>query len=132
MAKKSAKKKPAEEALDFEEAMEQLQRIVHDLEEGEVGLDESLRQYERGVKLLRRCHDLLEGAQRRIELLGGVDAQGNPVATPFDDSADASLEEKARNRGRRRSQRTGSRKGTGTPSDLGDDENGIDVPGGLF
>ncbi len=76
MAKKTAKKKPVEKTLDFEDALEQLQQIVQHLEEGEVGLDESLRQYERGVKLLRRCHDLLAGAQRRIELLGGVDGQG--------------------------------------------------------
>ena len=60
----------------FEQALEQLEAIVHALEEGRLGLDESLAQYETGVKLLRRCHGLLARAERRIELLGGIDDAG--------------------------------------------------------
>jgi exodeoxyribonuclease VII small subunit len=69
----------------FEEALGQLESIVRQLEEGEIGLNEALEQYEKGVKLLRRCYDLLEHAERRIELLSGVDPQGNPLLTPMDD-----------------------------------------------
>ncbi len=85
-----AKKKPKHDPPDqpsFEEALRRLEEIVHLLEEGEIGLDEALRRYEEGVKLLRQAYDLLGRAERRIELLTGVDAEGNPVAQPFDDRA---------------------------------------------
>ena len=42
------------------------------------GLNESLERYEEGVKLLRQSYELLQRAERRIELLSGVDAEGNP------------------------------------------------------
>jgi exodeoxyribonuclease VII small subunit len=98
LAKKRPSKKP--DALDFEEALEMLERIVAELEEGSAGLAESLKQYEQGVKLLRHCHDELQKAQRKIELVTGVDAQGNPVSIPLDDS-DRSLNEKAEGLARR-------------------------------
>jgi hypothetical protein len=47
-------------------------------------LEEALLRYETGVKLLRQCHELLGKAERRIELLAGVDADGNPVMRPFE------------------------------------------------
>jgi exodeoxyribonuclease VII small subunit len=78
----------------FEAALALLEEIVHDLEDGRIGLAESLSRYEEGVKLLKRCYALLEQAERRIELVTGIDAAGNPVTQPFDDSAtlDASQE----------------------------------------
>jgi exodeoxyribonuclease VII small subunit len=84
-----AKKRGTQEGGElpsFEEALEQLEGIVHQLEEGQIGLSEALAQYEKGVKLLRQCYGLLERAERRIELLSGVDADGNPVTTPLDDA----------------------------------------------
>jgi exodeoxyribonuclease VII small subunit len=75
------------DSLDFEGALKRLEQIVHTLEEGDIGLDESLLRYEEGVKLLRQTNELLERAERRIELLSGVDAEGNPVTQPFDDTA---------------------------------------------
>jgi exodeoxyribonuclease VII small subunit len=71
----------------FEQALDQLQDVVRVLEDGEIGLNDSLEQYERGVGLLRRCYDLLHRAERRIDLLSGVDAEGNPIVTPMDDSS---------------------------------------------
>ena len=71
----------------FEDALASLEQIVRDLEEGKLGLAESLTRYESGVKLLKQCFGLLESAERRIELLTGVDAAGNPVTKPFDDEA---------------------------------------------
>ncbi len=75
------------EPVSFEQALATLEQIVHDLEEGRLGLAESLARYEEGVKLLRQCHGLLEQAERRIELVTGADAAGNPVTAPFDDQA---------------------------------------------
>jgi exodeoxyribonuclease VII small subunit len=45
---------------------------------------------------------LLERAERKIELLSGVDADGNPITEPFEDVELSSLEEKAASRGQRR------------------------------
>jgi len=92
----------AEEPLSFEQALARLEAIVDDLEEGQIGLAEALARYEQGVELLRRCHALLENAERKIELLTGADAQGRPVSEPFNDEPSASLGEKAAARSRRR------------------------------
>jgi len=98
LAKKRSKRQAAEEP-SFEQALEQLGEIVHQLEEGEIGLDGALEQYEKGVRLLGQCYRLLEKAQRRIELLSGVDADGRPVLTPMDEPT-PSLAEKAAGHGR--------------------------------
>jgi exodeoxyribonuclease VII small subunit len=123
----------------FELALERLNVIVHDLEEGQVGLAESLARYEEGIKLLKQCYELLESAERRIELCTGLDADGNPITETFDDSAaTASLEEKAQARGRRRSQAAKSPRSTkaadqASAADSDDDGgNDIDSARGLF
>ncbi|MBN1908295.1 MAG: exodeoxyribonuclease VII small subunit [Pirellulales bacterium] len=101
----TAPKKPnkPEDGPSFEETLEKLEGIVHQLEEGQPGLDEALARYEEGIGLLRRAHGLLGKAQQRIELLGGLDEQGNPVTRPFDAEEDLSMDEKAQQRSRRRS-----------------------------
>ena len=90
------------DAPSFEQALTKLESIVHDLEDGELGLSEALGRYEEGVRLLKQCYGLLERAERRIELLSGVDAEGNPVTQPFDDESSLSLDEKAQSRSQRR------------------------------
>ena len=86
----------------FEDALSELEGILHDLEEGQIGLEDSLGRYEQGVRLLKHCYGLLENAERRIELCTGVDAACNPIVQPFDEQA-TTLEEKSANRSRRRS-----------------------------
>ena len=54
---------------DFESAIAELERIVKQLEDGDLPLDKSLALFERGVELSRYCHDQLGAAQRRIEVL---------------------------------------------------------------
>jgi exodeoxyribonuclease VII small subunit len=102
VAKKAFKPEDPVPPLDFEQAMAQLEAIVRDLEGGELGLSESLSRYEQGVTLLRQSHELLERAERRIELLSGVDSEGRPVCVPLDDTS-LTLEEKAQRRSHRRS-----------------------------
>lgn len=119
----------------FEQALVQLEQIVHQLEDGEVGLAEALSHYEQGVKLLKQCYGLLQRAERRIELLSGVDADGNPVTGPFDDEASLALEEQAQSSGRRRGRRLQPGKKGGspeTPSEQDDDESDVDTSGSLF
>ena len=55
------------------------------LESGELGLTESLEEYETGIKQLKRCHTLLDAAEQRVSLLSGFDAEGNPIAPPMDE-----------------------------------------------
>jgi exodeoxyribonuclease VII small subunit len=94
---------PSADCPTFEEALASLEAIVHDLEEGQIGLADALTRYEQGVKLLRQCFGQLEGAERRIELFSGFDAAGNPTAVPFDDESSLARDEKQAARTRRRS-----------------------------
>ncbi len=90
------------ENLSFEDALARLEGIAAELESGDLGLTESLKEYEEGVAHLRHCHALLRSAERKIELLTGVDSEGRPVVQSFDDAAGDSLDEKSAARGQRR------------------------------
>ena len=89
-------------ASTFEESLVKLEKIVAELESGKLGLSDALARYEEGVKHLKGCQQLLELAERKIELLSGVDAEGNAITTPFDEGDVESLEGKAASRGTRR------------------------------
>jgi exodeoxyribonuclease VII small subunit len=117
---------------DFEAAIERLEAIVRRLEDGDVGLSDALAHYEQGVSLLKNCYQLLENAERRIELLSGVDADGNAVTAPFDDQATHDADAPAESRGRRRSKpgRKSASKGGDAPE--APRENDVDEFGGLF
>ncbi len=60
--------------MSFEAEYRKLEEILGRLEGGELSLDESLAEYERGVAALRACRGLLERAERRIEELSPSDA----------------------------------------------------------
>ena len=79
----------------FEQTLGRLEEIVHLLEEGKIGLDAALAGYEEGIGLLRRAYELLDKAQRRISLLSGLDAEGNPILRPMEDTASFSLDREA-------------------------------------
>lgn len=97
-----AKKKTTEEAVSFEESLEQLERVVRELEDGQLGLSESLAHYEAGVRHLKHCHQALASAERKIELLTSLDEHGNATTEPLDDE-DAPAEQKKKPRSSRRS-----------------------------
>ena len=61
----------ASDDLSLEGSLAELERIVRALEEGDLTLEESLKAFERGVSLVRRCNSLLDGAEQRIEILTG-------------------------------------------------------------
>ncbi len=54
---------------DFESALAELEAIVQTLEEGQLTLEQSLERFERGITLSRYCHQRLEAAEKRIEIL---------------------------------------------------------------
>ncbi len=70
-----------------EAALRDLQRIVNDLERGEPELSSALTKYEQGVKLLAQCQRVLEQAEKAVALLSGVQADGSPITSPFDETA---------------------------------------------
>ena len=63
----------------FERAIQRLGEIVERLEGGEQPLEESIALFEEGMALAQSSQDILDRAERRIEELLGVDAQGKPV-----------------------------------------------------
>jgi len=83
--KKTAKAKDADEAIDFEASLAEVEQIVSQLESGQLNLTDSLKQYELGIKRLKQCHQLLEAAEQRVSQLAGFDADGNPITEPLSD-----------------------------------------------
>lgn len=83
MAKKSSTSR--ERNISFEASIERLESIVRDLEEGNLGLTDSLEKYEQGVRHLKRCYQMLDSAEKRVQLLTGVDESGNAITEDFDD-----------------------------------------------
>jgi exodeoxyribonuclease VII small subunit len=73
----------------FEESLIDLERLVRELEDGRLGLDEALARYEQGVGLIRYCHAQLRQAEQRILQLTGVDEDAQPVLQPFKHEATA-------------------------------------------
>jgi exodeoxyribonuclease VII small subunit len=119
MAKKKLKKTAPcdEEDLSFESSLAELEQIVADLEEGELGLTDALARYEEGVRHLKNCHAQLARVERKIELLSGVDASGRPITVPLDEDAEESVTAMAATRGRRRSRPLGTAGGANSAAD---------------
>ena len=69
--------------MKFEDAIEKLEKIVAELEEGGLPLEKSLKKFEEGVKLSRFCSKKLKEAERKIELLT-KNADGELETKPFD------------------------------------------------
>lgn len=55
--------------MNFEENMENLEKIVQELEKGELNLDESIKKFEEGMNLSKRCNEILEEAEKKITIL---------------------------------------------------------------
>lgn len=70
---------PDDSGLNFEQTLAEVESIVGRLEGGNLGLSDSLEQYEAGIRQLKRCHQLLDSAEQKVSLLAGFDADGNPI-----------------------------------------------------
>ena len=57
------------ETVKFEDALKKLEKLVEDLESGDISLDLALKKYEEGVKLARECTKRLQQAEKKIEVL---------------------------------------------------------------
>lgn len=74
---------------NFEASLDELERIVRELERGDLPLEKSLELFEQGVKLSRACQERLNQAERRIEILTR-DSQGRAAVTSFDPEGELS------------------------------------------
>lgn len=88
----------------YEEAVANLESIIEKIETGEIGLEESLKHYEEGMKLLGKCKDILDTAEKKIATLAVDAAKVADDAEPAEDGDDepdedesvvAELDEKA-------------------------------------
>jgi exodeoxyribonuclease VII small subunit len=66
----------AKDAVKFEVALDNLQKIVREMESGDLPLDNLLKRYEEGMKLIKICRDKLAEAEQKIEIL----TQTSPLA----------------------------------------------------
>lgn len=71
---------------DFEKSLQQLEQIVQQMENGELALEESLKQFEQGIKLAKNCQDALSSAELKVNQL--IEKNGLQHTIPFDDSDD--------------------------------------------
>jgi exodeoxyribonuclease VII small subunit len=62
-------RKKTDSPLDFEKALAELEQLVERLEEGELPLEASLAEFERGIQLTRQCQQALRDAEQKVRLL---------------------------------------------------------------
>ncbi len=74
--------KKDEAALDFEAALDELEKLVARMEEGDLPLEETLKQFERGMELTRQCQKALADAEQKVDIL--VEKSGQTVVEPFE------------------------------------------------
>ena len=65
--------------LSFETQLKRLSEVVEHLENGELGLEESLSLFEEGIRLARGAQERLDAAEKRVEELIRIDENGEPV-----------------------------------------------------
>ena len=65
----------AEQKTSFEDAMVELEQLVSKIESGNLSLEDSLKEFENGIKLSRICQSALEDAEQRVKILSGGEEQ---------------------------------------------------------
>jgi exodeoxyribonuclease VII small subunit len=73
------------EKMTFEQAIGQLKGIVDRIEQGEIPLQDSLEQYEKGMALIKHCRDILQKAEKRIERI----SKEEPPEPPKEEKEDS-------------------------------------------
>jgi exodeoxyribonuclease VII small subunit len=71
--------------IKFEETLKKLEKIVEDLEKGDLSLDEALKKYQEGIELSRLCAQRLDSAKKKIDVLA-KNKKGEFELKPFDES----------------------------------------------
>ncbi len=71
-------------AKNFESSLQELEDIVEKLEMGNISLDESVKLFEKGMKLSKSCQTMLENAEKKVSVLL-ADESGELVPQPFEE-----------------------------------------------
>lgn len=69
--------------VSFEQSLSDLESLVNQMEVGDLSLDESLKAFEKGVKLTRECQSMLDEAEQKVQILS--EQNGELVSTPFEE-----------------------------------------------
>jgi exodeoxyribonuclease VII small subunit len=77
--------KKTEQGPDFEETLVELEKLVLNLEKGDLSLDDSLSGFKQGIDLTRQCQTALDNAQQTVELLTNTQDEGS--LEPFEPDA---------------------------------------------
>ena len=77
-------KKNQQPPKSFEGAVDELEKILQEIESGSVGLEESLLRYERGTFLIQHCRGVLAQAEKQIELIS-KNPEGEIAVEPIED-----------------------------------------------
>lgn len=83
MAKKTTK---AENSIDFEASLKELEELVEKMEQGDLSLEQSLKDFERGIALTRACQQALRDAEQKVQQLSGRDEESE--LQPFEGGDD--------------------------------------------
>ena len=73
------KQKNETDELNFEQAIDELTEIVSKIEQGQIPLQDSLEQYEKGMTLIKSCREILSDAEKRIEKISETEAKSKDV-----------------------------------------------------
>jgi len=73
------------DSFDFEQALEDLEKLVSAMEQGELSLEDSLQAFEKGIKLTRECQVALKNAEQRVQLLISEDGETEELELEADD-----------------------------------------------
>jgi exodeoxyribonuclease VII small subunit len=65
----------------FESSMEELEKLVEQMEQGDISLEESLKAFEHGIKLTRTCQQALQDAEQKVQIL--LEKNGQQSLEPF-------------------------------------------------
>lgn len=71
-------------SVNFEKTLEQLETLVEDMETGELSLEESLKAFEKGIKLTRDCQQALQNAEQKVQLL--MSENNELITTDFNEN----------------------------------------------
>jgi exodeoxyribonuclease VII small subunit len=90
----SSKPKPREAELNFEGAMDRLEKIVEQMESGKLPLEDLIVRYEEGMKLVKTCQERLASAEQKIEIITRNSA-GKAVVQEFEPAQESGPSQKA-------------------------------------
>ena len=83
-ARKDSDKSNSDSEVPFEQALEELETIVEEMESNELALDQLIKNYERGNRLLKTCQSRIDEAEQRIERIASSVSSENARLEPFE------------------------------------------------